>query len=169
MQLAAHRFTFVLAFPDGSPLRDEVAEILQALVSHCQIRHAATSEAVAEALEEVSGKTAQQGAPLPALVVMDVSLREDSGESAAALVKRHPAYRCIPIIGIADGVEEAHVQAGYDAGINAVIAGPFDGSSLRHKIEAMCMFWVRVAHVPDVTLLSLGGPRKPGNVTRRFL
>lgn len=91
---------------------------------------------------------AQQGQPLPALVLLDLNMPRKDGHEALQEIRRSPALRHLPVIVLSTTQQQEEVQRMYSAGANAFITKPTTFEELVHIVQMIYVFWFQVAQLP---------------------
>ena len=88
------------------------------------------------------------GAPLPALILLDLNMPKKDGREALREIKADPELRRIPIVVMTTSKEEEDVYRAYDLGVNSFITKPASFESLVDIIKSLADYWFDVVELP---------------------
>jgi two-component system, response regulator len=103
-----------------------------------------------EALEYVfgTGSHAQRaGAPLPALVLLDLNLPLLDGIEVLRRLRAHARTRLLPVVVLTSSREDEDILRSYTCGANAYVHKPVDFDRFSDGIKALGAFWLVVNEV----------------------
>ncbi|MGE0453271.1 MAG: response regulator [Vicinamibacteria bacterium] len=106
-------------------------------------RHVTNGVEVARDGEEALGWLArwEAGAPLPAVILLDLKLPKVDGLEVLRRFRAHPASSAIPIVVLTTSAEDADVQMAYRLGANSYIVKPVDFDSFVAVAEQIDLYW----------------------------
>ncbi|MDE2298073.1 MAG: response regulator transcription factor [Burkholderiales bacterium] len=76
-----------------------------------------------------------EGAPPPALVVMDVMLPYTDGFELLALLRRQPLWRDVPVLMLSAKSQEHDIVRAIDAGSSGYVVKPFQPRELMARVR----------------------------------
>ncbi|MFT4975208.1 MAG: chemotaxis family two-component system response regulator Rcp1 [Myxococcota bacterium] len=82
----------------------------------------------------------------PDLILLDLSLPDDSGLSLLKIIKSDPALTIIPVIALT--APDTDVARAYALQASSCVCKPADLDSFITTIEAIAHFWLTVARLP---------------------
>ncbi|MBV9526603.1 MAG: response regulator [Candidatus Dormibacteraeota bacterium] len=90
------------------------------------------------------------GAPRPALVLLDVNLPRKDGMEVLAEIKDSRALSSIPVIVLSTSARPADVQRAYELRANCYVVKPVDFGEFTEVVRSIDRFWLQVARLPDI-------------------
>jgi CheY-like chemotaxis protein len=75
--------------------------------------------------------------PLPAVIILDMLLRDSDGLEAQSWLRSNRRFRNIPLIAISSPERMARLQAAFDLGADAWLTKPFNGSDFEQLVEKL--------------------------------
>jgi CheY-like chemotaxis protein len=81
------------------------------------------------------------GAPMPALVLLDLKLPKIDGLDVLARLKKHEQYRHIPVVVLTTSAEDRDVQSAYALGANSYIVKPVSFDKFVEVAERIESYW----------------------------
>jgi CheY-like chemotaxis protein len=85
----------------------------------------------------------------PDLILLDLNMPRKDGREALREIKSDPALRSIPVVIFTTSKEERDISFCYDAGASAFITKPGPFVDLIQALDALSLFWFRVASLPS--------------------
>ncbi len=83
----------------------------------------------------------EAGAPLPAVILLDLNMPKVSGLDVLREIKAHTRFRSIPIVVLTTSAEDADVRAAYDLGANSYIVKPVDFDKFLQVAAQIELYW----------------------------
>jgi CheY-like chemotaxis protein len=105
-----------------------------------------------EALDFIfhEGKYADgEGAPRPALVLMDVKLPKENGLSVLKKIKARPESRGIPVVMLSSSSSPVDIQSAFAEGANSYVIKPSKYNELMDQVERLLHYWFTTNALPD--------------------
>ena len=75
--------------------------------------------------------------PVPDLVLLDVMLPDINGFEVLASLRRHPAFRHVPVIMLTAKATRESVLQGMDGGANGYVTKPFEPEALMNAVKTV--------------------------------
>lgn len=94
------------------------------------------------------------GAPIPALILLDIRLPKLDGIEVLREIKRHPVYRTVPVVMLTTSQEEADVRNSYELGVNSYIVKPVDFEKFLEVVRRIDLYWL-LTNLPPVAAACL--------------
>lgn len=101
----------------------------------------------AEAIERLLGK---DGAPLPALVLLDLKLPKVDGLEVLRRLRADERTRLLPVVILTSSREERDVIEGYRLGANSYVRKPVDFAAFQVAVEQLGLYWLVLNEKPPV-------------------
>lgn len=95
------------------------------------------------------------GAPLPALILLDLNLPKMDGIEVLKEIRGNPKLHHIPVIMLTTSGRAEDVYRSYAAGANAYIIKPVDLGEFQKVMDTVRVFWTEMVRLPD-SLLTQG-------------
>ncbi len=103
-----------------------------------------------EAIQFLRRKAPFEGAPKPAVVILDLNLPSKDGRTVLAEVKSDPSLASVPIIVYSGSDAPQDISTCYALHANCYIVKPRDLLNINETIRSLVDFWLqRVALPPD--------------------
>lgn len=105
----------------------------------------------AEALDFLLGRgrhAARAGAPMPALVLLDLNLPKLDGREVLQAIRTHPATRRLPVVMLTTSAEPMDVDALYALGANSYIQKPVDFERFVEVVRHVGLYWLGLNQAP---------------------
>lgn len=113
----------ILIVEDSAVFRQSFVEALEG--TPYRIRLAENGRQAVDVLDHFS----------PDLIVTDIEMPEMNGLEFTTYVRHNPDTAQLPVIIVSSRVDDATIEAGFDAGANEYLTKPFHGDELINKIE----------------------------------
>ena len=81
------------------------------------------------------------GAPLPAVILLDLKLPKIGGLSVLAALKADEQFRHIPVVVLTTSAEDEDVRSAYRLGVNSYIVKPVDFDKFVDMIAQIKLYW----------------------------
>ena len=96
------------------------------------------------------GKYAEQPAPRPGLIILDLNLPRMSGREVLYELKQDPDLRNIPVVVLTTSKSEEDVVKSYCLHANCYITKPVDFAKFIDVVRSINEFWFGVVTLPPV-------------------
>lgn len=83
----------------------------------------------------------EAGAPLPAVILLDLKLPRVDGLEVLRQLKGHPKFRHIPVVVLTTSGENQDVARAYDLGVNSYIVKPVDFDKFVEVAAQIEIYW----------------------------
>ena len=101
-----------------------------------------------ELLDYLHGRAPFEGAPTPALILLDLNMPRKDGRECLAAIKQNPALRRIPVVVISTSQAEEDVLRSYDLGVSSFISKPVTYESLLALVRTLSHYWFETVRLP---------------------
>lgn len=91
----------------------------------------------------------EAGAPLPALVLLDIKLPRIGGLEVLREIKSHPRFAWIPVVMLTTSGEDADVGQAYELGANSYIIKPVNFARFIEVTEQVEQYWCGLNALPE--------------------
>jgi len=100
-----------------------------------------------EALDYIHrrGEFNAENAPLPGLILLDIRMPMKNGFDVLTAVRKHPAYKHIPVVMVTAVSDSDDVKRALDMGANDFIVKPIRFADFLEKVAALGHYWVFVS------------------------
>jgi CheY-like chemotaxis protein len=85
----------------------------------------------------------------PDLIILDVNLPKKSGHEVLFEIKRHVAYKQIPVIVLTTSSSKRDIELSYEYYANCYITKPVEVADFLRVISAVQQFWINAATLPS--------------------
>jgi two-component system, chemotaxis family, response regulator Rcp1 len=102
-----------------------------------------------DALAFLYRRGAFYSAPLPDLVLMDLTLPRLDGFELLRVIKGDPQLRSIPVVIFTGSDRPEDIQKAYTGGANGYVTKPIGIKQLEEKVRALEEFWFNTAKIPS--------------------
>ncbi|MCU0956683.1 MAG: response regulator [Hydrogenophaga sp.] len=82
-----------------------------------------------------------EGADLPAVILLDINLPKVNGLEVLQQLKAHERYRRIPVVVLTSSREDRDLRTAYDLGVNSYIEKPVSFSKFMEVAEHIELYW----------------------------
>jgi len=82
-----------------------------------------------------------EGADLPAVILLDINLPKINGLEVLQRLKTHERYRRIPVVVLTSSREDRDLRTAYDLGVNSYIEKPVSFSKFIEVAEHIELYW----------------------------
>lgn len=83
----------------------------------------------------------EDGATLPAVILLDLKLPRVSGIEVLRHLKTHPRFSTIPVVILTTSSEDSDVKSAYALGANSYIVKPVDFDKFQHVVQQVELYW----------------------------
>lgn len=91
---------------------------------------------------------AREGAPLPALVLLDLNLPKLDGREVLQAIRAHPVTRSLPVVMLTTSAEPMDVDALYALGANSYIQKPVEFERFVEVVRHVGLYWLALNQAP---------------------
>jgi CheY-like chemotaxis protein len=83
----------------------------------------------------------ETGAPLPAVILLDLKLPKVHGLDVLRQIRAHPRCGTVPVVVLTTSAENSDVQTAYQLGANSYIVKPVDFEKFVQVAEQIEVYW----------------------------
>lgn len=83
----------------------------------------------------------EDGAPAPAVILLDVKLPRVDGLDVLRAIKEHSVYCTIPVVMLTSSAEDTDIQSAYLLGANSYIVKPVDFEKFMEVAKQIESYW----------------------------
>lgn len=83
----------------------------------------------------------EKGAPVPAIVLLDLKLPKVDGLEVLRRIKSHPIYRAIPVVILTTSSQDGDIRKAYEIGANSYIVKPVEFDKFMDVAVQIEMYW----------------------------
>jgi CheY-like chemotaxis protein len=91
---------------------------------------------------------AQDSAPTPGLILLDLNMPRKDGREALREIKADPDLRRIPIVVLTTSKAEEDIYRTYDLGANSFITKPVSFEGLVGVMRDIGRYWIEIVELP---------------------
>lgn len=95
------------------------------------------------------GRYADEDAPRPDLILLDLNMPKLDGREALGALKNDPKFRSIPVVILTTSRAEEDVVRSYDLGANSFISKPVTFAGLVDVMRELGKYWVVIVELPE--------------------
>ncbi|HSI09054.1 MAG: response regulator [Rariglobus sp.] len=92
----------------------------------------------------------ETGAPLPAVILLDLKLPRVDGLEVLRQLKEHPQFRSVPVVVLTTSGESHDVARAYELGANSYIVKPVDFDKFVEVASQIEIYWTVINSRPAV-------------------
>ena len=96
-----------------------------------------------------TGKYAEEHAPRPGLILLDLNMPRKDGRQALREIKGDPELRRIPVVILTTSKTEEDVLRSYDLGANSFITKPVTFDRLVEIVRTLGNYWFKIVELPE--------------------
>ena len=86
----------------------------------------------------------EAGAPLPAVILLDLKLPRVDGLEVLRQLKGHTEFRRIPVVVLTTSAESEDVARAYELGVNSYIVKPVDFDKFMEVASQIEIYWTMI-------------------------
>jgi CheY-like chemotaxis protein len=94
------------------------------------------------------GRYAQEDAPRPGLILLDLNMPRKDGRQALQEIKSDPELRRIPVVVLTTSKTEEDILRTYDLGANSFISKPVTFERLVDIVRTLGTYWFNIVELP---------------------
>jgi CheY-like chemotaxis protein len=95
------------------------------------------------------GPYAEEPAPRPSIILLDLNMPRKDGREALAELKADESLRQIPVVVLTVSSDDVDVQKAYDLGASSYITKPVTRTRLTEVMQTIARYWSEVVVLPD--------------------
>jgi two-component system response regulator len=88
------------------------------------------------------------GAPLPALVILDLKLPKLDGLSVLKAIRADEHTALLPVVILTSSKQEQDMACGYSLGANSYVRKPVDFAEFLEAVKALGIYWLMINETP---------------------
>lgn len=92
----------------------------------------------------------ETGAPVPAVILLDLKLPRVDGLEVLRQLKAHPQFRSVPVVVLTTSGESNDVARAYELGANSYIVKPVDFDKFVEVASQIEIYWTVINSRPAV-------------------
>lgn len=92
----------------------------------------------------------EDGAPTPAVILLDIKLPKMTGLEVLKKLKSNPKTRSIPVVMLTSSADETDVKTAYKCGANSYIIKPVDFEKFIMFTTTICDYWMNLNVRPEL-------------------
>ncbi len=92
----------------------------------------------------------EAGAPVPAVILLDLKLPRVDGLEVLRQLKAHPQFRSVPVVVLTTSGESNDVARAYELGANSYIVKPVDFDKFVEVASQIEIYWTVINSRPAV-------------------
>lgn len=93
----------------------------------------------------------QKSGEYPGLLLLDLNMPGVGGIETLQRIKRHEAWRRIPVVVFTTSKAQEDIDTSYGMGANSFVSKPFGLEGLVGVVADICHFWFQVSALPSTT------------------
>ena len=94
------------------------------------------------------GRYAQDQAPRPGLILLDLNMPKKDGREALREIKSDPELRKIPVVVLTTSKADTDIGQIYELGANSFISKPVTFDSLVNVMKVLGSYWFEIVELP---------------------
>jgi CheY-like chemotaxis protein len=94
------------------------------------------------------GTYADENAPTPGLILLDLNMPKKDGREALAEIKSDPQLRQIPVVVLTTSKAEEDILRTYELGVNSFITKPVTFEGLVDAMAVFTHYWFEIVALP---------------------
>jgi CheY-like chemotaxis protein len=87
-------------------------------------------------------------APMPDLILLDLTMPRKDGREALSEMKTNPTLRSIPVVVLTTSRAEEDIVRTYDLGVNSFISKPVTFNGLVQAMDVFSRYWLEIVELP---------------------
>ncbi len=95
------------------------------------------------------GEYAEQPAPRPGLILLDLNMPKKDGRQALKEIKEDANLRRIPIVVLTTSSAEEDILRTYELGVNSFITKPVTFEGLVEVMKSLSKYWFEIVELPQ--------------------
>ena len=92
--------------------------------------------------------SAQDSAPEPALILLDLNMPRKDGREALREIKSDPVLRRYPVVVLTTSHAEEDIVRSYELGVNSFISKPVTFPGLLDAVRVLGRYWFEIVELP---------------------
>ena len=139
----------LLLVEDNEDHAELVCRCLEAQPIPHRVVHLADGEATLAYLTRRPPFEAEETAPTPHLMLLDLRLPKVDGLDVLRAVKAAPDLRKIPVVVLTSSAAEPDISGAYAAHANSYLVKPLDADHLERMLRDVGRYWLEWNRAPD--------------------
>lgn len=132
---------YIIVADDDEDDRYFIKTAFESFTSQVKLHFAENGVALLQWLEQLHSSNE----PFPSLILLDLNMPVMDGKNALGIIKKHPAFKSIPVIIFSTTANKADIANSYDAGANTFITKPSTYQSLEEMMKGIYAYWHEIA------------------------
>ncbi len=92
--------------------------------------------------------SSRAGAPLPALIILDLKLPKLDGLGVLKALRQDERTQLIPVVILTSSKEEQDLISGYSLGANSYVRKPVDFAEFLEAVKVLGIYWLMMNQGP---------------------
>lgn len=144
---SSKRITILLADDDADD-RELAREALQQSRLLNTLHMVGDGEELMDYLHHRGKYAAEDAAPRPGLILLDLSMPKMDGREALAAIKKDPTTRQIPVVIMTTSSADEDICRSYDLGASSFITKPVTFPALVEVMNGIGRYWFELVELP---------------------
>lgn len=141
------QITFLVADDDADD-RLLLSDAFEESELDAPVHSVADGEELLRYLRRAEGYEHLKGAPLPAVILLDLNMPKKDGRAALKEIKEDPDLRLIPVVVLTTSKAEEDVVRSYGLGASSFITKPVNFEGLCDVVRVLRQYWLEMVALP---------------------
>lgn len=141
--------TVILMAEDDADDRLLVKDALSECASEADLRFVENGEELLDYLAHRGKYGANDHAPRPRLIILDLNMPRKDGREALREIKSNEALRSIPVVVLTTSGADTDIDAIYQLGANSFICKPVQFDQLVNLMRLLGQYWFNTVQLPE--------------------